>query len=63
MSDWRNSICEYFIKRFPKTKFEFIAAGISSMGTRSGAFRLERDVLMNGGVDLLFEEAAVNNAL
>jgi sialidase-1 len=59
---WRDSICDYLQKRFPKTKFEFIAAGISSMGTTPAAFRMERDVLSKGRIDLLFEEAAVNDA-
>jgi len=59
---WRDSICNYLQKRFPETKFEFIAAGIPSMGTTPAAFRLERDVLAGGPVDLLFEEAAVNDA-
>jgi sialidase-1 len=59
---WRDSVCSYLEKRFPDTEFEFIAAGIPSMGSTPAAFRLERDVLANGGVDLLFEEAAVNDA-
>jgi len=58
---WRDSICAYLQKRFPETKFEFIAAGIPSFGSTPGAFRFERDVLKNGKVDLLFEEAAVND--
>lgn len=58
---WRDSICNYLQKRFPETKFEFIAAGIPSMGSTPGAFRFERDVLAKGRVDLLFEEAAVND--
>jgi len=58
---WRDSICNYLQKRFPETKFDFIAAGIPSMGSTPGAFRFERDVLKNGKVDLLFEEAAVND--
>ena len=61
-SGWRDSVCAYLEKRFPKTEFEFIAAGIPSMGTTPAAFRLERDVLSKGKVDLLFEEAAVNDA-
>lgn len=61
-SGWRDSICDYLLKRFPETKFEFIAAGIPSMGTTPAAFRLERDVLSHGKIDLLFEEAAVNDA-
>lgn len=59
---WRDSICHYLQRRFPETSFEFIAAGISSMGSTPGAFRFERDVLSQGQVDLLFEEAAVNDA-
>ncbi len=58
---WRDSICAYLQKRFPKTQFDFVAAGISSMGSTPGAFRFERDVLSKGKVDLLFEEAAVND--
>lgn len=58
---WRDSICTYLQKRFPETQFEFIAAGIPSMGSTPGAFRFERDVLARGKVDLLFEEAAVND--
>jgi sialidase-1 len=61
-SGWRDSISNYLVKRFPKTKFEFIEAGIPSTGTTPAAFRLERDVLSHGKVDLLFEEAAVNDA-
>jgi sialidase-1 len=59
---WRDSICIYLQSRFPDTEFEFIAAGIPSMGTTPAAFRLERDVLEDGPVDLLFEESAVNDA-
>ncbi|MCC5937621.1 MAG: hypothetical protein JJU34_10080 [Lunatimonas sp.] len=59
---WRDSVSNYLQQRFPDTEFEFIAAGIPSMGSTPAAFRLERDVLANGPVDLLFEEAAVNDA-
>ncbi|MBT3242888.1 MAG: hypothetical protein HN352_07055 [Bacteroidetes bacterium] len=58
---WRDSICSYLQDRFPKIKFDFIAAGIPSFGSTEDVFRLERDVLMNGSVDLLFVEAAVND--
>ncbi len=60
-SGWRDSICNYLKKRFPETRFDFVAAGIPSMGSTPGAFRFERDVLAKGRVDLLFEEAAVND--
>jgi sialidase-1 len=59
---WRDSICAYLQRRFPATRFEFIPAGISSTGSTPGAFRLQADVLNKGPVDLLFEEAAVNDA-
>lgn len=52
--DWRDSICAYLQKRFPNTQFDFVAAGIPSMGSTPGAFRFERDVLAKGKVDLLF---------
>ena len=58
---WRDHTMQYFRDRFPETEFEFIGAGISSMGSVPHAFRLERDVLSNGPVDLLFVEAAVND--
>jgi lysophospholipase L1-like esterase len=58
---WRDMTCEYLTKRFPDTKFDFVNAGISSTGSTPGAFRLSRDVFARGPVDLLFEEAAVND--
>lgn len=59
---WRDHVMKYFQEKFPHTKFEFIAAGIGSMGSVPHAFRLERDVLSKGPVDLLFVEAAVNDS-
>ena len=58
---WRELVCQELRRRFPNTRFDFINAGISSMGSTPGAFRLSRDVLRKGPVDLLFEEAAVND--
>ena len=58
---WRDMVCEDLMRRFPQTKFDFINAGIPSLGSTPGAFRFERDVLQNGPIDLLFEEAAVND--
>lgn len=58
---WRDSVCQFLQSKFPDTKFDFINAGIPSMGSTPGAFRFERDVLKNGKVDLLFLEAAVND--
>lgn len=59
---WREHTMKYFQAKFPQTKFEFIGAGIGSMGSVPHAFRLERDVLSKGPVDLLFVEAAVNDS-
>jgi sialidase-1 len=59
---WRQHTCDYLTKKFPDTKFEFINVGIGSMGSVPHAFRLERDVLSKGPVDLLFVEAAVNDS-
>lgn len=59
---WRDSIGNYIQKRFPETEFEFIEAGIPSMGSTPAAFRMQRDLFEDGPIDLLFEEAAVNDS-
>ncbi len=58
---WRNKVTRYLQERFPETEFEFINAGISSTGSTPGAFRFASEVLSKGRIDLLFEEAAVND--
>ncbi|MFH6991768.1 GDSL-type esterase/lipase family protein [Flavobacterium sp. FlaQc-48] len=58
---WRDSICKYLKQKFPKTKFEFINAGIPSTGSVPGAFRFTNDVWPKGRIDLLFVEASVND--
>lgn len=58
---WRDSLYTYFEHTYPETDFDYINAGIPSMGSTPGAFRFERDLLKNGPVDLLFLEAAVND--
>lgn len=58
---WREKISRYLTERFPATKFHFIQAGIPSLGSVPHAFRLQRDVLDSGKVDLMFVEAAVND--
>jgi sialidase-1 len=60
-SGWRDKISQFLSEKFPQTQFEFINAGLSSTGSVPGAFRLQKDVLSNGKIDLLFEEAAVND--
>lgn len=61
MSGWREEVMQYLQQRFPETTFDFIGAGVPSVGSVGHAFRLERDVLMRGPVDLVFVEAAVND--
>lgn len=47
--------------RFPRCKFNFINAGISSTCSNTGAFRIGRDVFAKDTPDLLFIEFAVND--
>ncbi|MFA7174109.1 MAG: SGNH/GDSL hydrolase family protein [Kiritimatiellia bacterium] len=61
MKGYLPMVCEILEKRFPKTEFTFIAAGIGSTCSTTGAFRLQRDVLSQGQADLLFVEFAVND--
>ena len=58
---WRDSVSRSIQKKFPGTTFEFINAGIPSLGSLPDAFRLNQDVLSKGSIDLLFVEAAVND--
>jgi putative heme-binding domain-containing protein len=58
---WRDQTCDWLRRRFPETDFEFVNAGIGSLGSVPHAFRLKRDVLSKGPIDLLFVEAAVND--
>tara|TARA_R110001592_G_scaffold8105_2_gene44638 strand:- start:195328 stop:197304 length:1977 start_codon:yes stop_codon:yes gene_type:complete len=59
---WRDSVSNYLQNRFQNTDLVFINAGIPSMGSTPSAFRLEKDVLAKGKIDLLFIEAAVNDS-
>lgn len=59
---WRDSVMTYLINNYPQSDLVFINAGIPSMGSVPGAFRLSKDVLSQGKIDLLFVEAAVNDA-
>ncbi len=58
---WRTKTISYLQERFPETKFDFISAGIPSLGSTPHAFRFGRDVLSHGVPDLLFLESAVND--
>jgi len=61
MNGYRPMIAGFLQKRFPRAKFTFTNAGISSTCSTTGAFRLRRDVLAAGPVDLLLIEFAVND--
>lgn len=58
---WRDKTVAYLQSAYPQTKFNFIHAGISSLGSVPHSFRLQRDVLDKGIPDLLFVETAVND--
>lgn len=61
MRGWRDMVKDDLRQRFPDTEFDFIDAGIASLGSTPHAFRFEKDVLQKGIPDLLFVEAAVND--
>ena len=61
MDGYRPIVCDWLQQQYPNTKFEFINAGIASTCSHTGAFRLSRDVLSSGPLDLLFVEFAVND--
>jgi len=61
MNGYRPMVMEFLTTRFPETEFTFTNAGISSTCSTTGAFRLQRDVLSQGPVDLFFVEYAVND--
>lgn len=61
MNGYRPMVCDDLQERYPETEFTFTAAGISSTCSTTGAFRLNRDVLSKGPVDLFFIEFAVND--
>ncbi|MFM9909530.1 MAG: GDSL-type esterase/lipase family protein, partial [Chitinophagaceae bacterium] len=58
---WRTKLTQYLQETYPATQFNFIAAGIPSLGSLPHSFRLQTDVLDKGVIDLLFIEAAVND--
>ena len=58
---WSQQVDADLKRRFPKTEFTFVHAGISSIDSSGHAFRLQRDALEKGVPDLVFVEAAVND--
>lgn len=61
MGGYRPRVMNALRLRFPKCAFTEIAAGVSSTCSDTGAFRVGRDVLAKGKVDLFFVEFAVND--
>ncbi len=61
MPGWRTHVEKYLAEAFPETKFEFIEAGIPSLGSLYHSFRYQRDIISKGKVDLLLLESAVND--
>jgi sialidase-1 len=62
-SGWRNLIQDYLKETYPDVKFNFVDAGIASLGSLPHSFRLKQDVISKGQIDLLFFESAVNDAV
>lgn len=58
---WRDMVSDYLKSRFPSVQFNFICAGIPSLGSVPHSMRFSDDVLSHGIPDLLFVEAAVND--
>lgn len=58
---WRNKTMRYFRELFPSVTFNFINAGIPSLGSVPHSFRINDDLLSKGSIDLLFLESAVND--
>ena len=61
MNGYRPLMETWLQQQFPDTSFHFTNAGIASTCSHTGAFRLQRDVLQDGPVDLIFVEFAVND--
>ena len=61
MDGYRPMVSKFLDRKFPRTKFKFINAGISSTCSTTGAFRLNDQVLEKGVIDLIFIEFAVND--
>lgn len=61
MEGWRNKTSKYLEDTYPQTRFTFIRAAISSLGSLPHSFRISRDIPNLADVDLLFLESAVND--
>jgi len=58
---WREKVGAFLQAQYPTIQFHFINAGIPSLGSFPHTFRVQRDVLDSGKIDLMFLEAAVND--
>ncbi len=58
---WKDKVVQYLQDAYPEVKFNFVYAGIASLGSVPHAFRLQTDVLDKGKTDLLFIETVVND--
>ena len=63
MDGWRVKVMADLQRRFPRTEFTFICAGLASTCSDAGALRMRDDVLAKGTPDLFFVEYAVNDSL
>jgi len=61
MDGYRPMVMDFLKEKYPQTEFTFINSGISSTCSTTGAFRLPRDVISKGPIDLFFLEFAVND--
>ena len=61
MNGYRPMVASWLAKRFSKTKFEIVNAGISSPCSTTSAFRLKSHILEKDRIDLFFIEFAVND--
>ncbi len=61
MKGWRDMVCQFLSEKYPSVQFNFINAGIPSLGSVPHAFRFRSDVLAKGKIDWLFVESAVND--
>ena len=62
MEGWRVKVMAELEARFPKTKFTFVCAGLSSTCSDTGAYRIDEHILSKDAPDLIFVEYAVNDS-
>ncbi|MFC5402027.1 SGNH/GDSL hydrolase family protein [Cohnella soli] len=60
-TSWRALTERYFMEKHPDMLWSFVNAGVGGTNSSFGAHRLRRHVFLDGAVDLLFVEFAVND--